>query len=221
MAKTPDTEDTKEPAAAGAEHQKGAKGAQKKAGPHRISYAELVGTQGGLTALLFASRQGDLKTITALVDAGADVNEIDPGDKISPLLIAIINGRFDAAMYLLDHGANPNLAEANGVTPLYGVVNCQWHPKSEFPQPLDYAQQKTDYLTLMKALLDCGANPNVRLTKKVWYTNYNDDQSGIDEAGATPFWRAAYADDVEAMKLLVAHGADPEIPTRKQDTAGP
>ncbi len=64
-------------------------------------------------------------------------------------------------------------------------------------------------------LLAHGANPNARLEKKVWWTNYNLDQSGIDEGGATPFWRAAYSDDVEAMKLLVAHGADPNIPTYK------
>jgi uncharacterized protein len=67
----------------------------------------------------------------------------------------------------------------------------------------------------MQVLLDKGANPKARLTKKVWYSGYNFDQSGVDEIGATPFWRAAYAGDVEAMKLLVAHGADPNIPTVK------
>ena len=63
----------------------------------------------------------------------------------------------------------------------------------------------------MKALLDKGADPNARLNKKVWYSGYSFDLSGVDEIGATPFWRAAYASDVEAMKLLVAHGADPNI----------
>src|SRR4029079_3277608 len=38
---------------------------------------------------------------------------------------------------------------------------------------------------------------------------------GVDELGATPFWRAAYASDVDAMKLLVRYGADPNIPTLK------
>ena len=66
----------------------------------------------------------------------------------------------------------------------------------------------------MNALLDKGADPNVRLTKKLWYSSYNFDLSGVNEAGATPFWRAAYALDVDAMRLLVAHGADPSIPTK-------
>ncbi len=54
----------------------------------------------------------------------------------------------------------------------------------------------------MKALLDAGADPNARLKKKVWFSGYNFDRSGLDEAGATPFWRAAYGSDVPAMKLL-------------------
>ena len=49
----------------------------------------------------------------------------------------------------------------------------------------------------------------------MWYTQYNVDLLRVDESGATPFWRAAYASDVEAMKLLVAYGADPRLPTMK------
>src|SRR5215217_5083973 len=75
--------------------------------------------------------------------------------------------------------------------------------------------QKTTHLDLMKALLDKGADPNIRLNKKVWYSGYSFDLSGVDETGATPFWRAAYASDVEAMKMLVADGADPNITTQR------
>ena len=68
---------------------------------------------------------------------------------------------------------------------------------------------------MKKKLLESGADPNRRLTKKVWYSGYNFDLSGVDEVGATAFWRAAYGADVEAMKLLVSYGADPMIPTAK------
>jgi uncharacterized protein len=67
----------------------------------------------------------------------------------------------------------------------------------------------------MKAILDKGVDVNARLRKKVWYQGYSFDLSGVDEIGATPFWRAAYASDVDAMKLLIAHGADPNIRTMK------
>jgi len=176
---------------------------------------ELVAAQGGLTPLLFAVRQGYTASVHALIAGGADINQVSAGDKTSPLLMAIINGHFDLAKELLDKGANPRLASENGATPLYAVLNCEWAPKALYPQPRAYQQQKTPYLELMKALLDKGVDVNARLKKKVWYQGYSFDLSGVDEIGATPFWRAAYASDVDAMKLLVAYGADPNIRTMK------
>lgn len=178
-------------------------------------YNELISTQGGLTALMFATRQGFVETAKALIDGGADINQWSAGDQTSPLLMAIINGHFDLAIYLLDKGASATLGAFNGVTPLYATLNIQWAPKSLYPSPKAYQQQTTSYLELMTALLDKGADPNVRLQRKVWYQAFNSDFAGVDESGATPFWRAAYANDVAAMKLLVSHGADPNIPTMK------
>jgi ankyrin repeat protein len=178
-------------------------------------YNELVGYTGGLTPLLFAARQGHLEAVKTLLDAGANVNQVSAGDKTSPLLIATINGHFDLAQFLIEKGADPTLASENGVTPLYAALNVQWAPKALYPQPRAYLQQKLTYLDFMKVLLEKGVDPNARLKKKVWYSGYNFDLSGVDEIGATPFWRAAYASDVDAMRLLVAHGADPNLPTIK------
>ena len=180
-----------------------------------FKYNELIGTHGGLTALHFAARQGAFETARALVEAGADVNAVSAGDHSSPMVIAAINGHFDLVLYLLSKGGDPNLAAENGMTPLYEVVNMQWQPKSFYPQPRAYLQQKASYLEVMQALLDKGADPNARTTKKIWYTQYNFDLLRVDDQGATPFWRAAYASDIEAMKLLVKYGADPTIPTAK------
>ncbi len=176
---------------------------------------ELVFAQGGLTPLLLAARQGYLQSVRALVDAGADINQVSAGDKTGPLMMATINGHFDLASFILDHGADPTQASENGATPLYAALNCEWAPKALYPQPRAYVNQKVTYLDLMRALLDKGADPNARLRKKVWYSGYSFDLSGVDEIGATPFWRAAYASDVDAMKLLVAYGADPNVPTMK------
>ncbi len=178
-------------------------------------YNELISTQGGISALLLATRQGYDDTVNVLLDGGADINQLNAGDRTSPLLMAIINGHFDLAKSLLEKGANPNLAAFNGVAPLFAVVNMQWAPKSLYPNSKAYQQQQTTYLELMQALLEKGADPNARVQRKVWYQSYNSDYAGVDESGATPFWRAAYANDVAAMRLLVANGADPNIPTFK------
>jgi ankyrin repeat protein len=176
---------------------------------------ELIVAHGGLTPLLFAVRQGYGESTAALLKAGANVNQRSAGDGTSPLMMAVINGHFDLAETLLDHGADPNLASANGATPLYGVLNVEWAPKALYPQPRAHMQQKTGYLELMKRLIDKGADVNARLKMKVWYSGYSFDLSGVDEIGASVFWRAAYASDIAAMRILVAAGADPNVPTIK------
>jgi uncharacterized protein len=180
-----------------------------------FGFNELIGTQGGLTALHFAVRQGSARSVETLVGHGADVNAVTPGDRVSPLLIAAVNGQFDIAASLLAHGANPNLANAGGVTPLFAVLNVEWAPRMFYPQPRAQLQQQTSYLDLMTALLDAGADPNPRLSRKTWFTQYNFDLLRVDDGGATPFWRAAYASDITAMKLLLRYGADPAIATIK------
>ena len=180
-----------------------------------LSYGELVGKSGGLTPLLFAVRQGHADVATVLLDAGADVNQVSAGDHTSPLLMATINGHFDLAMQLLARGASPTLASDAGTTPLYATINVQWAPKSLYPQPTAQYQQQTTYLQLMEALLEAGADVNARLNKHLWYMSYNFDLLGVNTEGATPFWRAAYGLDIPAMKLLLAHGADPKIATKK------
>lgn len=176
---------------------------------------ELVYAQGGMTPLLYAARQGYTEIATALLDAGVNVNQVKGGDNTSALLIATVNGHFDLAQRLLERGADPNMVSENGVAPLYAVLNLQWAQESGYPQPWAHLDQKISYLDYLKLLLDKGANPNARVTKKVWYSGYNFDLSGIDEVGATAFWRAAYGADVEAMKLLVSYGADPRLSTIK------
>jgi ankyrin repeat protein len=183
--------------------------------PEPLGYADLVGAQGGLTALLLASREGHAETALALIEGGADLNQGSASDATTPLLMASINGHFDLARALLARGADTTRTSAAGATPLYGVLNMQWAPKARHPQPAHYMQQQTGYLELAELMLKAGADPNVRLTKSLWYTTYNRDLLGVDRTGATPFWLAAYTLDIPAMKLLLAYGADPNIRTAK------
>ena len=181
----------------------------------RPPYREtLVGTTGGMTALLYAAREGHIEGAMALIDAGADIDQVSGGDATSPLLIAALNGHFDLALRLVERGADPDLAATtDGATPLFAVLQTQWAPKSNFPQPRAQDRQRAEYLDVLEALLAAGADPNVRLSTHLWYWEYGLTKLGIDLEGATPFWRAAFAQDLAAMRLLAAHGADPSIPT--------
>jgi ankyrin repeat protein len=177
-----------------------------------------VSAKGGMTALLHAARQGYIDSAKALLDGGADINKAQLGDNTSPLLTAVINGEFDMAMFLIERGADVNLAASNnGVAPLWAAVNTAWQPRTRFPQPQQMELQKHTYLEVMHALLEKGADVNHRISSHPWYLVYtgcgNRNCGLADTTGSTAFWRAAYGTDLQAMKLLAAYGADPNIPT--------
>lgn len=181
----------------------------------RPPYREtLVGMTGGMTALLHAAREGHVEAGLALLDGGADIDQVS-ADGTSPLLMTIINGQFDLAMELVERGADPDrAADTDGISPLFAVLQTHWAPKSNYPQPRAHDNEQTEYLELLQALLDAGADPNVQLNTHLWYWEFGLTKMGINLEGATPFYRAAFAQDIEAMKMLTAHGADPDIPTR-------
>jgi ankyrin repeat protein len=181
--------------------------APRRVGPEQV---------GGMTALLYAAREGYIETAKALLAGGADINQVS-ADKFSPLVMAIANGHLDLAKYLVDRGADPNLAATSGLTALYGVIDVQWAPHAWFPQPTT-EQEKTPYLELMKDLLEHGANVNPPVGEKLWFRSYTNDYTWVDPAGATAFWRAAQSSDIAAMHLLVDHGADPKLATKSGDT---
>lgn len=182
--------------------------------PKPLSMGQQVGHMGGMTALLHAARQGHAEAVEALLDAGADIDQVS-ADGTTPIFIAALNGHFDMVLALLERGADPNLANHANGTPLFATINQQWIPKTGYAQPNVHLQQNATHMEAMEALLRAGADPNARLSKRLWFTQYGGSILSVNMTGATPFWRASYAADVAAMRLLVAYGADHRVPTRR------
>ena len=189
---------------------RGGRGATGRGGAGGRAKSTAATVSGGMTALLLAARNGYLEATRSLIEAGADVNEPCAGDKSTPLVIAIANGHYDLAAYLLDHKADPNLATIDGLAALYAVEDTEYAEVGWAPNPIT-AQEKNTYLDLLKALLTRKADPNAQLLKALWFRPTSHNQEWVDKKGATPFWRAAMATDVAAMKILLAGGADPKI----------
>jgi ankyrin repeat protein len=158
---------------------------------------------GGFTALMFAAREGHEETVRALVAGGADPN-LTNGDGATAMVIAIVNDRFDLAKTLLDLGADPNDGS------LYFAVDM--HDATTDMRARDGSRLRADFpneltsLDLIKLLLERGADPNKPFIGQL----HSSTLCCGEEINSSPIFRAAVAADVEALKLLVAHGADVE-----------
>ena len=185
----------------------------------------------GFTALHFAARVGDLESVQSLLAAGMDVNlptQTESGKNrvtnqlgiaktvgmigYTPLLVAVVRGQVELALFLLDHGADPNILAA-GYTPLHWA-SSKWesftaNPVYGFDDPMAGVPDRQAKLHLVKALLAHGANVNARMTQPqpTFAGGY------LDAVGATPFLLAASANDLEMMRILLEAGADPKILT--------
>ena len=165
---------------------------------------------GFLSPLMFAAREGDLESARMLVAAGAQVNAIG-GDAKDALGLAIFNGSYEVASFLIDQHADVNKADAQKFTPLFWAVdrrNMETAPN--FPWVVT-----TDPLPLIKKLLDAGADVNF-VVNNTPRARMRDGSPRI--VFATALMRAAFSGDIELVKLLLAHGADPKVISSDSET---
>jgi ankyrin repeat protein len=184
-----------------------------------------TGGSGGFTPLLFAARVGDRELLKLMLDHGARVDQT-AADGSTALIVATLRGHADAAVFLLEHGANAKAA-GPGYTALHWAAGS-WETQLTGPFGIDsYREDEWDAMrglkrpakiALIKALLAHGADPNARLVREPPRFGYANLRFHVSLAGATPFLIAARAADVEVMKILAAGGADASLPTKLHTT---
>ena len=176
--------------------------------------AGLVGRGGGgLTPLIYASREGCLECARLLVEAGADVNQQSIYGW-TPLLTATNNRWYELGAFLIDRGADVNLANMGGMTPLYLATDNRNIEGGDYPVPT----ADTDELEYIRLLLVSGADPNHRVASDT-ETRTIFTMQWFLETGATAMVRASQSGDTALMRMLLEYGADPFIPTEYGDTA--
>lgn len=167
---------------------------------------------GGLTPLLYAARSGCTDCVSAIIAAGADINRPNP-EGMTPLMIAIDNGAFGTAARLLEAGANPHLWDWYGRTALYIAVDMNNYGRANAPARGDATGSRTTGLDIIERLLDAGVDPDPQLNMHRPSRGGNIGRFTDDllTTGATPLLRAAIAQDLSAIRLLLEHGASVDL----------
>ena len=167
--------------------------------------------RGGLTALLYAAREGHEDGIKALIAGKADLNLADP-DGMSPLVLALMNGHWNSARLLIDAGADVNQWDLYGQSPLYVAVDIKTIESGGRIELPTYDRTTPD--DIVKLLLDKGANPNLQLKLRPPFRNVPQDRLAdpMLTTGATALLRAAKAGDAVSVKLLLERGALVDLP---------
>jgi ankyrin repeat protein len=183
------------------------------AGPGLVRQRARPTPEGGVTPLLFAVRDGNRDMMRLLLDLGADIEQTS-GNHTSPLVIALLNGQVGIATDLLARGANPNVADDYHRAALFAAIEL----RNANRNALLFGDGR-DPLDLIKLLLEKGADHNLQTDTTPVHGWMQIDPSWVNFDGQTPFIRAALSGDIEVMRLLLAHGADPNITTKEGTTA--
>jgi ankyrin repeat protein len=182
---------------------------------------------GGLTALLYAARDGCYDCVEALIGAGADVNIPTP-EGVTPLMVALDNDHTDVAKLLLDRGANPNLWDWWGRTALYIVIDrkeggssaglrlgaAALRPAEARPAPVvALGRAPVSYMEIVTALLAADVDPSPELNMHRPSRGGNSGRfiDPLLNTGCTPLLRATMGGDMEVVQALLAKGASPNI----------
>src|SRR5215831_4634408 len=180
---------------------------------------------GGLTALLYAARDGCLDCVDALIKAGADVSMPTP-EGVTPLMLALDNDHNDVARLLLDRGANPELWDWWGRTALYIVIDRRetnaagarggaagGGGRGGAAAARGGSRPAVSDMDIINALLAANVdlNPELNFHRPSRGGNSGRFIDPLMNTGCTPLLRATMGGDSEVVRLLLDKGANPNI----------
>jgi ankyrin repeat protein len=169
--------------------------------------------RGGLTALLFAARQGQVDAVRALLDGGAEINHADT-DGNNALILSILNTHYDLAQYFVDRGVDINAANKDGRTALFTAIEMVAPTRSPLPARRETSERTA--MDIFRLLLAKGADVNARLTAPSPIERVAFDHGDKTlAAGATPFMLAVRTGSMDVAKMLLEKGADPKLSHEK------
>ena len=174
--------------------------------------------KGRMTALLFATREGHLDTVKALIAAGADINAVD-NEGTSALVLATLNGHLDIAGLLLEAGADPDISDRWGRNLLFVATDLNTMDANPRPTPMPLDTLKP--VDIVRLALAKGADPALALESGLppWMV-VGATHNPILNKGSTPFFRAAMSGDLAIMRMLIDAGADPMKGTDEREAMG-
>jgi ankyrin repeat protein len=149
----------------------------------------------GVTPMSEAAAIGSQRVIRALLAAGADADSPNPEGETALMLVAR-TGRLDAAELLLDAGADVNAKERWA-----GQTALMWAAAQLQP-------------AMVKLLIAKGAEVNARSTVREWTRKVSSEPrpKELAQGGLTPLMFAARTGCIECAELLLAAGADIDLP---------
>jgi ankyrin repeat protein len=169
---------------------------------------------GNMNALMYAARQGCALCAKYLIEGGANPSVSDP-ENTTALQYALLSMNFDTAKEIILGGAEVNRWDWWGRSHLYALADVSTLPKGGRPDQLSL--DRTQPIEIARMLLERGADPDIQLKLLPPYRNLGNDR-GLDTMltfGTTALIRAAKAGDVPLVKLLLEHGANPNLATNR------
>mgnify|MGYP000577097938 CR=1 FL=1 len=148
-------------------------------------------------ALHEAVKTDDLNLIAKLLAHGANIDERDErGDHV--LHIAVKRRLPNVVQMLLAHGADSNVRDIRGDSPLHMACWRSW-------------EWDNGRKTIAELLLLHGAHVNARNTVNIFVDDDEDERHDVAAGGSTPLHFAVDWATIDAIELLLSHGADISI----------